>query len=92
MNNEENKIIERAIETIAKQIIGIFEKKNFKYDVTFPSVIKDIKKDKYIILDESGVERTASCAIPMLTLTIGKQVWITIPKNDISKMYISGAI
>lgn len=92
MDNEENKIIERAIETIAKQIIGIFEKKNFKYDVTFPSVIKDIKNKKYIILDESGVERTVSCSIPTISLATGKQVWVTIPKNDISKMYISGTI
>ena len=92
MSNEDDKTVERAIETIAKQIIGIVEKKYFPFDVTFPSVISNVKNNKYIILDESGVERLVPSAIPMLLLSTGKHVWVTIPKNDISKMYISGLI
>lgn len=91
MDYEDNKIIAKAVETIATQIIDVIKKNSFSYDITFPSVITEILQDgKYIILDETGTKRKVSCAIPSLTPLVGNHVWVTIPKNNISKMYISG--
>ena len=46
------------------QIIINRKLKNYKADRTYKSVIKQVTPKGYVILDETGRERTVQCCIP----------------------------
>lgn len=73
---------------IIKTIQYAIEKKTINCDRTFKTVIKKVTPKGYIILDESGSERTVGCCIPNVSLRAGQMVWVKIPMGDVKGMYI----
>ena len=63
---------------------------NYKADCTFQSVIKHITKKGYMILDETGSERTVQCCVPGVTLKAGDRVLVKIPNGNLKQMHIVG--
>ena len=64
---------------------------NYKADNTFVSVIKKVNPNgTYVVLDESGSERTVKCCIPGVDLRVGQRVYVTVPSSDLKKIFISG--
>ena len=75
---------------IIKTIKYAIDKKTINCDRTFKTVIKQITSKGYIILDESGNERTVRCCIPGVSLKIGQMVWVKIPCGNIKLLHICG--
>lgn len=65
---------------------------NYKADRTYKSVIREITAKGYVILDETGNERTVKCAIPGLVLHTGQYVWVKEPLADIRNIHICGIL
>ena len=65
---------------------------NYKADRTYKSVIKRITKKGYVILDETGSERTVQCCIPNVELSVGQSVWVKEPMGEIRNLHIVGVI
>ncbi len=81
-------------EEIFKSIQSMVDKKinNYKSDRTFKSVIIEIDRKGYVILDETGNKRTVKCAIPNAELKVGKHVWVKVPCSDLKGMHICGVV
>lgn len=81
-------------EEIFKSIQGMVDKciGNYKSDHTYQSVIKHITKKGYVVLDESGQERTAKCCIPGLALKEMQKVWVKEPMGELKGLHICGVI
>lgn len=79
---------------IIKSIQIIVDRKlsNYKADKTYKSVIKNITPKGYVILDDTGSERTVKCCIPNLDLTVGQHVWIKEPMGKIKDIHICGLV
>ena len=76
----------KAIQLMIDEKIGAY-----KADRTFISVIKQKNPNgTYVVLDESGGERTVKCCIPNLDLRVGQRVYVTIPSLDLKRIYITG--
>ena len=65
---------------------------NYKADRTYKSVIKAVNKKGYVILDESGGQRTVKCRIPNLELMVGQSVLVTVPMGKLSDLHIVGVV
>ena len=65
---------------------------NYKADRTYQSVIKKITPKGYVVLDESGSERTVPCCIPGLELKIMQKVWVKEPMGRLVDMHICGVV
>lgn len=78
---------------ILKAIKYAVDRKAVNCDKTYKSVIKAIKPNKgYVILDETGSERTVKCCIPGLELKIGQSVWVKMPMGRLNGLHICGVI
>jgi len=79
---------------ILKAIQIMIDKKmgDSKSDRTFPSVVKEINRKGYVILDETGNERTVKCAIPNVDLKVGKHVWVKVPCGKLNQIHICGIV
>lgn len=79
---------------ILKAIQIMIDKKldNYKADITYQSIIKNITTKGYVVLDRSGQERTVQCCIPGLNLRIGQSVWVKEPMSDLKKIHIVGVV
>lgn len=76
----------KAIQIMIDETVG-----NYKADRTFTSVIKQKNSNgTYVVLDESGGERTVKCCIPNVSLNIGQRVYILVPCGDLKKIHITG--
>lgn len=75
---------------ILKAIKYAVDRKTVNCDKTYKSVIKSINSNGYVVLDDSGSERTVKCCIPNLTLNVGQCVWIKEPMGKLSNMHICG--
>lgn len=75
---------------ILKSIQYALDKYTVKCDRTYKSVVKEITPKGYIILDNTGCERTVSCSIPDVGLTVGKGVWIKVPCGNLNQIHICG--
>ena len=64
--------------------------KNYKADRTYKSVIKQVTPKGYVILDETGSERTVQCCIPNIELRVGQYVWVKMPMNRLNDLHICG--
>lgn len=85
-----NKNIE-AIGILVDEIVSLIKTHTHNYDVTFPSVVKQINTNgTYTVLDQSGVERKLKCAIPNVVLKVGQSVWVKIPCGVLENMHIYG--
>ena len=81
------KEILKSIQELIDKSIG-----NYKSDRTYQSVIKQVTKKGYIVIDQSGCERTVKCCIPNLTLKAGQRVWIKEPLGEIRNLHICGIV
>ena len=89
MNND--KLLSEAVEVLAKEIANSLKHSCTNFDRTFISVVQAVNSDgTYTVLDEFSFDRNCVLALPNVTLEVGQRVYVTIPQNDIRKMYISG--
>ena len=81
-------------EEIFKSIQSMVDKAitNCKVDRTYQSVIKEITKKGYVVLDNTGSKRTVQCCIPGIELRIGQKVWIKEPMGDLRNLHIVGIV
>lgn len=77
-----------AVNVLVKEIVKAVRGNVVNCDRTFKTVVKQVTPKGYVILDESGSERTVGCCIPNITLYAGQMVWVKIPMGDIKRMYI----
>ena len=79
---------------ILKAIQYAVDRKTVNCDKTYKSVIKAVKPNGkgYVILDESGGERTVKCCIPGLELKVGQSVWAKEPGGRLSDLHIVGVV
>lgn len=77
---------------ILKTIKYAIERKKIYCDRTYKSVIKSINKKGYVVLDDSGGERTVQCRIPNIELNPGQGVWVTEPMGRLNDLHISGVV
>ena len=75
---------------VLKTIKYALEKKMVNCDRTYKTIIKQIAKKGYVILDDTGNERTVQCCIPGIELRVGQSVWVKEPMGDIEKLHICG--
>lgn len=81
-------------EEILKSIQTMIDKSiaTYKADKTYKSVIKAIAPKGYIVLDETGSERTVKCCIPNVELKAGQTVWVKMPQGKLKDMHICGVV
>lgn len=79
---------------IIKAIQIMIDKKlnNYKADITYESVIKDITPKGYVILDRAGSERTVQCCIPEVSLRMMQRVWVKEPMGNLKDLHICGVV
>lgn len=79
---------------ILKAIQIIVNKKldNYKADITYQSIIKDITPKGYVVLDRSGQERIVQCCIPGLSLRMMQSVWVKEPMGKLRDLHICGVV
>lgn len=65
---------------------------NCKVDRTYESVIKEITPKGYVVLDNTGSERTVQCSIPNLNLRKMQRVWVREPMGNLNKLHICGVL
>lgn len=81
-----------AVNTLVKEIARAIRENTVNCDRTFKTVVKQVTSKGYVILDESGSERTVGCCIPNVSLSAGQMVWVKIPMGDIKGMYICNVV
>lgn len=64
---------------------------NCKADRTYKSVVKKVTPKGYVILDDSGCERTVSSS-SIVELKEGQHVWVKEPMGDIRNLHICGIV
>lgn len=77
---------------IIKTIKYAIDKKTVNCDRTYKTVIKRTNKKGYVILDESGSERTVKCCIPGIELRVGQRVWVKEPMSNLKGIHICGIL
>lgn len=77
---------------ILKAIQFAIDKQTINCDKTYKSVIKNITPKGYVVLDESGGERTVKCCIPNFDLRVGQHVWIKVPMGKLQDIHICGVV
>ena len=75
---------------ILKTIKYALDRKEANCDRTYKSVIKNINKKGYVILDETGSERTVPCCIPGIELRAGQSVWVKESMGKLKDLHICG--
>ena len=81
-------------EEIFKSIQNMVDKgiMNCKIDRTYRTVIKRIDKKGYVIIDETGQERTVPCCIPDVELKPLQRVYVKEPLGNLKELHICGVI
>lgn len=77
---------------ILRTIKYALDKYTVNCDRTYKSVVKSITPKGYVILDDSGCERTVKCVIPNADLKIGKGVWVKVPCGNLNQIHICGIV
>lgn len=75
---------------IIKTIQYAIDKKTVNCDRTFKTVVKRVTPKGYVILDETGNDRTVECCIPGVVLTPGQSVYVKVIQGKFNNMYICG--
>lgn len=79
-------------EEILKTIKYAIDRKAINCDHTYKTVIKDITKKGYVVLDRAGSERTVQCCIPGVSLRKMQNVWVKEPMGDLKGLHICGVV
>ena len=77
----------KSIQTMVDRAIA-----NCKVDRTYESIVKEITPKGYVVLDNTGSERTVQCCIPNLNLRKMQRVWVREPMGNLNKLHICGVI
>lgn len=77
----------KSIQIMIDQKLNIY-----KSDRTYKSVIRNINRKGYVVLDETGNERTVQCCIPNVEPKIGQSVWVKEPLGDLKGLHICGVV
>lgn len=75
---------------IIKTIKYAVDRKTINCDRTYKTVIKKVVKKGYVILDETGSERTVKCCIPGVELRTGQVVYVKMMRGQLKDMHICG--
>lgn len=93
INLRENDVqMTNIADEIIKTIKYAIDRKTINCDRTYRSVIKGIMPKGYVILDDTGSERTVQCCIPNTELKVGQSVWLKEPMGDLKGLHICGVI
>lgn len=79
-----------AVNTLVKEIARAIRENTVNCDRTFKTAIKQVTSKGYVILDESGNERTVGCCIPNVRLKAGQMVWVKVPCGKIKLLHVCG--
>ena len=82
--------MDNIADEIIKTIKYAVDKKTINCDRTYKTVIKRIDKKGYVIMDETGNERTVKCCIPGIELRAGQMVYVKMMKGQLKDMHICG--
>lgn len=77
----------KSIQTMVDRAIA-----NCKVDRTYKTVIKRVVKNGYVIIDETGQERTVPCGIPNIELRPMQSVWVKEPMGRLKDLHIVGVV
>lgn len=77
---------------IIKTIKYAIDRKTINCDRTYKTVIKRIDKNGYVIIDETGQERTVPCGIPNVELRPMQSVYVKEPLGKINELHICSVI
>lgn len=77
-------------EEILNAIKYALDKKQINCDRTYKTVITAITPKGYVILDDTGNERTVQCCIPNVSLIVGQKVWVKEPLGNLRGLHICG--
>lgn len=77
---------------ILKTIKYAIDRKAANCDRTYKSAIKGITPKGYIVLDNTGSERTVQCSIPDVELHPGQPVWLKEPMGKLNDLHICGVV
>lgn len=80
-----------AVDTLCKEVLKYINravKEKTASDRTYRTVIKRIDKNGYVIIDETGQERTVPCGIPNVELKPMQSVYVKEPMGKLNELYI----
>lgn len=81
-----------AVDILVREIMKAVKGKAINCDRTYKTVIKDITKKGYVVLDRAGSERTVQCCIPGVELKKMQSVWVKEPMGDLNGLHICGVV
>lgn len=81
-----------AVNVLVREIVKAIRGKAINCDRTYKTVIKRIDKKGYVILDETGSERTVPCCIPGITLRVGQMILVKEPMGQLKDLHICGIV
>ncbi len=81
-----------AINVLVKEIVKAIRGNTVNCDRTYRTVIKRITKNGYVIIDETGSERTVPCYVPNVTLRVGQSVYVKEPLGNLKALHICNVI
>ena len=66
--------------------------KNYRADRTYQTIIKRIDKNGYVVLDQTGQERTVPCGIPNVELKPMQRVYVKEPLGNLNELHICNVV
>ena len=81
-----------AINVLVKEIVKAIRENTVNCDRTYKTVIKRVVKKGYVVLDETGNERTVKCCIPGVELRTGQMVYVKMIQGQLKDMHICGVV
>ena len=79
-----------AIDVLVKEIVKAIKGNTVNCDRTYKTVVKRVVKKGYVVLDETGNERTVRCCIPGIELRAGQMVYVKMIQGQLKDMHICG--
>lgn len=65
---------------------------NYRADRTYQTIIKRIDKNGYVVLDQTGQERTVPCGIPNVELKPMQRVYVKEPLGNLNELHICNVV
>lgn len=77
---------------ILKTIKYAVDRKAVNCDRTYQTIIKRIDKNGYVVLDQTGQERTVPCGIPNVELKPMQRVYVKEPLGNLNELHICSVV
>ena len=91
MNKDDVDAVDILCEEILKYIKRAVKEKTVS-DRTYRTIIRNITKKGYVVLDDTGQERTVLCGIPNVELRVGQSVYVKEPSGKLNELYICNVV